>query len=475
MKKKNLFRVCAVFTFAILIASIVVISCTKTEPGKDLATCGTCNWYGTNYPVCCNTTSGWGWENNASCISAATCTGSGQTCTGCNGGGGGCTATPIVPYIQVNGGTWNQTASASVSSGQTVIFGPQPISGGSWSWSGLGTSGTAREQTIHPTSSGTATATYTNSCGAKTTQNFTITIGSNPPPPSSGGGFKISGTSLKDANGNTFVMKGLAVPLSWFVSDVNSNIANIKRVTNANTLRIVMNTSTSDGDWQTCVQNCINNKIIAELELHDVTCSDDANGLNNMAQWWVSKASYLNSHSKYILINIANEWGSWNMAKNNPASWSSAYKTAISTMRNGGLNQTLVIDAPDCGQDLSNGATLRSYAGGLESYDPQHNILFTVHIYGEWESGGGSSISSGLAAIKNAGIPVIPGEFSYDCDYNGVINTCNSLGIGYMCWSWKGNSNASFDMSNDWAGTSLKSWGSSVVNGIKTASQCSVF
>ena len=33
-----------------------------------------CNWYGSLYPLCVTTPSGWGWENNASCISASTCT-----------------------------------------------------------------------------------------------------------------------------------------------------------------------------------------------------------------------------------------------------------------------------------------------------------------------------------------------------------------------------------------------------------------
>ena len=32
-----------------------------------------CNWYGSNYPVCTSTQSGWGYENNKSCISVATC------------------------------------------------------------------------------------------------------------------------------------------------------------------------------------------------------------------------------------------------------------------------------------------------------------------------------------------------------------------------------------------------------------------
>lgn len=32
-----------------------------------------CNWYGTLYPLCENTESGWGWENNESCIAPSTC------------------------------------------------------------------------------------------------------------------------------------------------------------------------------------------------------------------------------------------------------------------------------------------------------------------------------------------------------------------------------------------------------------------
>jgi hypothetical protein len=34
-----------------------------------------CNWYGTIYPLCSNTSNGWGYENNKSCISRSTCSG----------------------------------------------------------------------------------------------------------------------------------------------------------------------------------------------------------------------------------------------------------------------------------------------------------------------------------------------------------------------------------------------------------------
>jgi hypothetical protein len=86
-----------------------------------------------------------------------------------------CTATAITPYIR-NGGTWSQTASATVAATTSLVFGPHPTTGGSWAWSGCGTGGSAREQTITAKSSCTATATYTNSCGAKSTQAFAITV-----------------------------------------------------------------------------------------------------------------------------------------------------------------------------------------------------------------------------------------------------------------------------------------------------------
>ena len=45
-----------------------VASSTATTGGQQ------CNWYGTRYPLCVNSTSGWGWESNKSCIGSSTCT-----------------------------------------------------------------------------------------------------------------------------------------------------------------------------------------------------------------------------------------------------------------------------------------------------------------------------------------------------------------------------------------------------------------
>jgi len=95
-------------------------------------------------------------------------------------GGGSCTPTAITPYVQINGGSWQQTATATVAQGGSVMFGPQPVTGGSWSWSGPNNfNATTREVTIsniQANQAGNYVATYTNSGGCQSTQTFNATV-----------------------------------------------------------------------------------------------------------------------------------------------------------------------------------------------------------------------------------------------------------------------------------------------------------
>jgi len=92
----------------------------------------------------------------------------------------GCTPTSVVPYIQINAGTWQQTASATLNEGSSVNFSPQPAISGSWSWSGPnGYNASTREITfssIVTSQAGNYIATYTNTSGCKSTMKVTISI-----------------------------------------------------------------------------------------------------------------------------------------------------------------------------------------------------------------------------------------------------------------------------------------------------------
>jgi len=146
----------------------------------------------------------------------------GQTCTVSNGAGTvgsanitnvviTCTtnSNPIVPYLAVNS-VWNATPESSVTvvSGSSVDLGPQPATGGTWSWTGSdGFASTMREIDNIPLVAGvnTYTATYTVN-GSSYKQIFTITV---TPTYTIGGtvaGLTGTGLMLQDNGGN-----GLAI------------------------------------------------------------------------------------------------------------------------------------------------------------------------------------------------------------------------------------------------------------------------
>ena len=82
-------------------SSISSIS-SSVSSSSSLASGEQCNWYGTVYPVCKNNTSGWGYENNKSCIARSTC------------------ATQPAPYGIVGGATSSSLASSSVRSSSSL-------------------------------------------------------------------------------------------------------------------------------------------------------------------------------------------------------------------------------------------------------------------------------------------------------------------------------------------------------------------
>lgn len=304
--------------------------------------------------------------------------------------------------------------------------------------------------------------------------------------------FKVSGSSLRDANNNNFIIRGINVPLQWFYNDVYANMTNIRTNTNANTLRLVWSTNSgyADSYWQNGVQRSIDNKMIPMMELHDATGSNDPQRLRDMANWYAARASYFRQPNiaKHVLINIANEWSDFYMASPDYAPditvWRDAYKSAITIIRNAGITSTLVIDGAGYGQDL--GASLRTYGQELLNYDPQHNLLFSVHMYCDWTSA--AKMESELQSMKNANLPIIVGEFGNNhppcgnLPYTDLMRICQQKGIGYLPWSWKGNTPGTLDqldMSTNWSGTSLTAWGNGVINGTNgiksTAVTASVF
>ena len=90
---------------------------------------------------------------------------------------GSCYPTPIIPYVQLNFGTWqNNRYNIMQTLGIIYAIAPYPKSGGTWIWSGGGLSGSKNQQFFTAQKSGTITAKFINDCGDTSALNFYLIV-----------------------------------------------------------------------------------------------------------------------------------------------------------------------------------------------------------------------------------------------------------------------------------------------------------
>lgn len=284
-------------------------------------------------------------------------------------------------------------------------------------------------------------------------------------------GFTTQGTQLIDASGHPFVIAGINNPHAWFAERAYQALDDIAE-TKANTVRIVWQTRGQLAELERVIKRCISLKMIPMVELHDVTGNASRERLLDMARYYCRDdvKTMLMRYQRYLLINIANEWGSHKVNANH---WLQSYTDAVAMMREAGYKTTLVVDAPGWGQNIK---PILKKGRTLIDNDPLHNILFSVHMYGSWNDN--VAITDKLNAAKQQNLPLIVEEFGYNfnngrnnlhckADHRLILATCYRLGYGFMPWSWTGNNkeNAWLDMveSSDWK-TPTK-WGREVIDG----------
>ena len=181
--------------------------------------------------------------------------------------------------------------------------------------------------------------------------------------------------------------------------------------------------------------------MIPMVELHDAT--GDWNGLQKEVDYWTSPeiAAVVKKHERYFLLNIANECGDETVTNDQ---FKTSYESAIKQIRNAGIKCPLVIDASDWGKNL---AQLRAAGAYLINADPEHNLLFSVHLYWAVSDGADKAfITNEFQQSVNIGLPFIVGEFTYkfnrdagcdyEADYKTIIELCSKYEIGWLAWEW---------------------------------------
>jgi mannan endo-1,4-beta-mannosidase len=294
-------------------------------------------------------------------------------------------------------------------------------------------------------------------------------------------GLHVSGRNIVEANGQTFVMRGINHEHTWF-SNQTASFANIK-ATGANTVRVVLSggrwTANSAADVANVIALCKQNRLICVLEDHDTTGYGEdgaAYTLDQAVNYWIGLKSVLVGQEDYVVINIGNE----PIGNTNPSQWTSATTAAIQKMRSNGFQHLLMVDAPNWGQDWN--YVMRDNGQTVLNADSQHNTVLSIHMYAVFNTA--ASITSYLDTVQSKGWPLVIGEFGWqfasgEVDDQTLMSAAVSRGLGYIGWSWAGNNDPILDMTVNFDPAQLTTWGQRIVNGANgikvTAKQATIF
>jgi mannan endo-1,4-beta-mannosidase len=295
-------------------------------------------------------------------------------------------------------------------------------------------------------------------------------------------GLRVIGRNLYDKCGEKIILRGISNPNIWFEKDGGIRYSEIEQ-TGANVIRIVWDTNGSPTDLELAIENCIALNMIPMIELHDAT--GDWSKLQQCVDYWCRSdiATVIQTYEEFLMVNIANEVGNGNVTK---TTFRNDYAKHVSAMRDAGIHVPLVIDGTSWGQNIS---ILQSEGPALIEADPDHNLMFSVHMW--WPKMYGfteNSIVTGIAQSVKMELPLIVGEFSQmhgQCTdktitednkivYQTILRECQKNQVGYIAWSWFGNCNSLWDMSTNGTFATLYSWGLDVAvtneNSIKNTS-----
>jgi mannan endo-1,4-beta-mannosidase len=302
------------------------------------------------------------------------------------------------------------------------------------------------------------------------------------------GVFRVQGNKLFDPNGVEFRIRGnnrthidnthivanrfksnTTRWLAYFISDPDRTIRDMTRADNGGST-LGSKSVAIPGDWAQ-------------------TCADSDAVFEQIVQRWVAAASKYQAIADKSIVNIANEY-----SPSSDEKWRDKYIDAVKRIRAAGYRGNLEIDSRGCGQEAS--AVIR-YGKDVLAADPDHNLHFSVHVYGafysvkygqpkEWRS---QDLVTTFDALAATGLHIVIGEIGPGPLLGGgnggpsptkipataIVAEAEARGFGWLLWSSDDNdmdgarcSDDSFCMTRDTnldsLGSNLTPWGVQAVS-----------
>ncbi|MEY4581866.1 MAG: Mannan endo,4-beta-mannosidase [Pseudomonadota bacterium] len=278
--------------------------------------------------------------------------------------------------------------------------------------------------------------------------------------------YYVQDGTLYDACGEAVVLRGINHP-TLYVDRDGKAMPEIAK-TGANSVRLFWyaTRNVAIGAAETAIKAALDNHMLPILEMHDSTCEWS---LDKIVDYWTSAEALalIERHKAHLIINIANE-----PSAPNDAAFKTTYTSVVNTLRSAGIHVPLMIDGSNCGRDYD---VLLSQGPALLAADPDHNLIFSGHLYDRLSA---DRLAGVYTSFKDAKLTFVVGEFANKSppgcgamlDYAALIGEAQKHATGWLAWSWGDddansiwNSDcAEFDMTSTFAFDSLQSWGKEV-------------
>lgn len=291
-----------------------------------------------------------------------------------------------------------------------------------------------------------------------------------------------NGSHIIGTCGDTIILRGVNyAAYNWGYDPSDLRISEIA-ASGANSVRLPWYTSSASGGGfvyddisylNAAINQCVVNKMIPIIELHDLTGDPDFNKIIQLSNWYLRQDvnSMISNYKHSLIINVANEAGSV-MNSQQLADFMNTYQIVVTNLRNGGISVPLMIDAPNFGTDID---LLASIAPALQAEDPLHNLIFSAHAYWYYYASNDSTIfRNKITNAMSQGVPFVLGEIcnlqygTSPCEltvnYKPLLGICQQLNVSWLAWVWDHDACSESQVSTNGNFNSLSTYGNTIVN-----------
>ncbi len=286
--------------------------------------------------------------------------------------------------------------------------------------------------------------------------------------------FQVVGTDIIAPNGQEFIAHGINIngPGYDLTVDIPAAIDDIVDRWHFNAIRLNLKViepekSIAENEIEQIVNLYTDRGVVVVLEVHDKTGEYfTGSELDQLETWWREQAREYKDNP-YVWFNISNEPGGFtSSAPENISKWINQHQTVIDAIREENANNIIVADAHYWGQDVGDwksdlvkekNSVILSHADKLK--DPQNNLVFSVHIYDQWEYGVAQiKVPNYFNRVQAAGLPIIIGEYGAKSDgsfqetVHSLLEVANQKNISRFAWSWDSKDDIDLTTSGDGGG-----------------------